>query len=92
MKLPMNWKNRSKEHKALWFASGRTGAKQIGDYNGTDFVDVWVPTVRGQVVQCPLTKKSKFCGKLEAVMAAVRFRELCRNIANTKLRGDHERK
>lgn len=80
MKLPRNWKNRSKEDKARWFAQGHVSARQVGDYNGRDFVDVWLPTVRGQIVCCPLTNQSKLESRVAAIMAAVRFREMCRNI------------
>lgn len=82
MKLPNGWKSRSKEQKAKWFSVGRVGARRIGDYDGNDFSDKWAPTVRGQIVQCPLTKVYKYENEMDAVMAATRFRELCRSIAN----------
>ena len=69
MKLPNGWKSRSKEQKAKWFSVGRVGARRIGDYDGNDFSDKWAPTVRGQIVQCPLTKVYKYENEMDAVMA-----------------------
>lgn len=83
-KLPVNWKNRSREHKARWFAQGQCGARRGGHFNGEDFVEVWYPTVRGQIVCCPTSGQSKLEDRPDALAAAVRFRELCQDISKRR--------